>query len=176
MDSGTFLIHITDIIVIIVAVRRPRLTVYAPPSVPRLEVPEFDVEWVEYAVDPPLETMGDGRYRADLVVRWLASLGGPRPVVYVVEGDAYVPGLNFVFGLAMPDLGVAAVFTARLMGPRFLERLVKEITHEAGHLYGLGHCADPRCVMSFSNSVADVDAKTPMFCPRCRARLYARVR
>ena len=155
---------------------KPRLTVYAPRTIPPLDIPEFDARWVEWDAEPPTSVTENGRYRADLLVRWLARLGGDRPAVYVVRGDAYMVGLNFVFGLAMPDLGVAAVFTARLEGPRLAERLVKEITHEAGHLYGLGHCPDPLCVMSFSNTVADVDAKTPYFCARCRARLHARAR
>ncbi len=102
---------------------------------------------------------------------------GDRVVVGVVAGDGYVSGLNFVFGLATPDLGVATVYTWRLSdsdASRFLSRLLKEVMHELGHLLGLSHCVNPKCVMSFSNSVADVDSKDAWLCPACRVKLEGR--
>lgn len=150
---------------------RHRLVVVAPPRVGALEVPEFDVEWraVEISFAKFIEP-ARGRCRADKLVAALSS-GVGEPTVYVVDCDGYYPGLNFVFGLAAPALKTAVVFTARLRGPRFEERLVKEITHEAGHLHGLGHCRNPRCVMYFSNSLLDTDHKDPYFCDNCRRRL-----
>jgi len=50
-------------------------------------------------------------------------------------------------------------------------RAVKEAVHELGHTFGLDHCSDPRCVMHFSNMLADTDRKGREFCPSCRARL-----
>jgi hypothetical protein len=38
-------------------------------------------------------------------------------------------------------------------------------------LHGLGHCPDPLCVMSFSNTIRDVDRKNARLCPRCKSRL-----
>ncbi len=82
--------------------------------------------------------------------------------------DLTVPGLNFVFGLADPARGAAVISLARLYPEfygqprdprRFKERAVKEAVHELGHLLGLGHCPDPACVMSFSNSLADTDRR-----------------
>ncbi|MCU7788711.1 archaemetzincin family Zn-dependent metalloprotease [Pyrobaculum sp. 3827-6] len=150
---------------------RPRLVVAAPPGVGPLAVPEFDVEWrtAEIPYTKFIEP-ARGQCRADKLVAALSS-GVAEPTVYVVDCDGYYPGLNFVFGLAAPALKTAVVFTARLRGPRFEERLVKEITHEAGHLYGLGHCQNPRCVMHFSNSLLDTDYKLPYFCDTCRRRL-----
>jgi len=119
------------------------------------------------------------QYNAEAVNNYLARLfeGVARPrrilVVGVVEGDGYVEGLNFVFGLASPQLGVASVYTRRLYSERhdrFLERLAKVIVHETGHLMGLGHCQN-ECVMRFSNSLLELDAKPITFCPVCRARL-----
>jgi hypothetical protein len=38
-------------------------------------------------------------------------------------------------------------------------------------MHGLGHCPDPLCVMSFSNTIRDVDRKSARLCPRCKFRL-----
>jgi archaemetzincin len=52
------------------------------------------------------------------------------------------------------------------------ERAVKEAVHEMGHTYGLGHCRNRRCVMAFSNSLLDTDAKSRHFCARCHPLLF----
>jgi archaemetzincin len=102
-------------------------------------------------------------------------------VVLGVTGvDLTAPGLNFVFGLADPRSRAAVISLARLYPEfygqprdprRFKARAVKEAVHELGHLLGLGHCPDPACVMSFSNSLADTDKKGPGFCAPCRELL-----
>lgn len=90
--------------------------------------------------------------------------------------DAYEPGLNFVFGLASLRDKACAVFTKRLKPgvtggvvnkDLYVERVVKEVAHELGHLAGLRHCSNRECVMSFSNSVSEVDAKKRFFCEEC---------
>lgn len=105
-------------------------------------------------------------------------------VLALTEVDLYSPGLNFVFGLAQYP-GRGALVSLRRLDPRFyggkwnkrlfLERLVKEATHELGHTLGLGHCRRG-CVMSFSNSILEVDAKGGAFCPLCWGRLEASLR
>ncbi|HIC98260.1 MAG TPA: matrixin family metalloprotease, partial [Pyrodictiaceae archaeon] len=37
----------------------------------------------------------------------------------------------------------------------FKLRALKEAMHEIGHVLGLLHCTDKRCVMHFSNSIID---------------------
>ncbi|MEL9991002.1 MAG: archaemetzincin family Zn-dependent metalloprotease [Thermoproteus sp.] len=109
--------------------------------------------------------------RADRLLELLEPARGRQRRVYVVDADGYVPGLNFVFGVAYGDKAV--VFTRRLdpSSPLFDMRLAKEITHELGHTLGLGHCRNPRCVMYFSNTIVDTDLKGPGFCDRCFERL-----
>jgi archaemetzincin len=94
--------------------------------------------------------------------------------------DAYSNGLNFVFGQANMKGKVAAVYLPRLRQEfyglekdekLFLERVVKEAVHELGHAFGLGHCPISRCVMHFSNSLADTDAKANDFCHDCSSRI-----
>ena len=53
----------------------------------------------------------------------------------------------------------------------FLQRAAKEALHEAGHLFGLVHCADHSCAMSLSTGVRQIDIKRPSLCGFCRGRL-----
>jgi archaemetzincin len=85
--------------------------------------------------------------------------------------DIYSRGMNFIFGLADPIKKTALVSTYRLAGERRMERISKEVVHELGHLLGLGHCANSKCVMHFSNTINDTDEKNIEFCNKCRGRI-----
>ncbi len=90
------------------------------------------------------------------------------------DADLYVPDMNFVFGLASSDGRCGVVSSNRLKAadPRlFNERVLKEAIHELGHVLGLQHCDDPRCVMHFSNSLMDTDVKNSTLCSSCSSRL-----
>jgi archaemetzincin len=101
-------------------------------------------------------------------------------VVGIADIDLYVPRLNFVFGEADITSGTAIVSLYRLrqeyygLAPDeklFLERATKEIVHELGHTFGLGHCPNGKCIMHFSNSLADTDLKQAYFCDKCRPKI-----
>jgi archaemetzincin len=101
-------------------------------------------------------------------------------VVGIADVDLYVPRLNFVFGEADILCGTAIVSLYRLRQEYyglasdealFMERATKEIIHELGHTFGLEHCPNNKCVMHFSNSLADTDLKEANFCSSCRPKI-----
>lgn len=135
----------------------------------------------------PKEALSErrGQYHSTVILRALARNcpRDQRPLLGVTNVDIYVEGLNFVFGEADPRNQVAIISTHRLAWaytggevPRqiYEDRIVKEAVHELGHVLGLGHCPNPRCVMFFSNSILDTDRKGKEFCPRCRSKLSRR--
>lgn len=101
-------------------------------------------------------------------------------ILGITDEDLYVPQLNFVFGEAHILKGIAVISLTRLrqefyrLRPNeklFRERAIKEAIHEIGHLCGLEHCHDKRCIMFFSNSIRDTDIKGPGFCKSCKEKL-----
>ncbi len=130
-----------------------------------------------------------GQLNASRVLRLVAGLrdlsGRGGIALGLVPDDAYVEGLNFVFGLASQYQATAVVFLERLkdryglpkgMGgyvdaDTYLGRVLKEVMHELGHVFGLDHCPNRRCVMAFSNSIMDTDRKEWRYCQACAERL-----
>jgi archaemetzincin len=120
------------------------------------------------------------QYHSSKLLTSLKKLERDERVVGVADVDLYVPRLNFVFGEADMVSGTAIVSLCRLrqeyygLAPDealFLERAAKEIVHELGHTFGLGHCTNNKCVMHFSNSLADTDLKEARFCNMCRPKI-----
>lgn len=108
-----------------------------------------------------------GQYLASEFVSIAAKGGGDKNIA-VTNVDVYVPKLNFVFGKA--DLGGKGCMISiyRLLGQPLLERVKKESVHEIGHTFGLNHCPNKICVMSFSQTILDVDRKDLYPCKKCR--------
>lgn len=99
----------------------------------------------------------------------------------VASFDLYVPTMNFVFGEARLPGRVGVISTWRLR-PRlhhqndlFRDRVIKEAVHEIGHMVGLKHCYDKRCVMHFSERLADTDLKSANLCNSCQSQLMIEV-
>ena len=129
---------------------------------------------------------------SDELLRWLSMIMRNKVIkshdstkrtitLGICNFDAYSSGLNFVFGQASLTGAGAAIYLSRLRQEfyglsadtsMFIDRLLKEATHEVGHSFGLNHCSNQFCVMHFSNSIADTDRKAKDFCDICRNKLH----
>jgi len=137
---------------------------------------------LSYAYDPIRE-----QYKSPRLLMMLKHLKRQTAdkVLGVVDVDLYSPGFDYIYGEADIPAGLATLSLHRLH-PEFFgeapnqalfeERAVKEAVHELGHLFGLGHCRDKKCVMRFCPNPEDVDWKTRDICPRCALKLAIRER
>lgn len=134
------------------------------------DLPEvsYNPERQQYHSTPILKTMRNLKFNRQ------------ERILGIVDVDLYVPQLNFVFGEADPENGLALISLIRLRQeyynlPKddklFYQRAVKEAVHELGHTFGLSHCPNSRCVMHFSNSLLDTDKKDSRFCQRCQRKM-----
>jgi archaemetzincin len=119
-----------------------------------------------------------GQYNStEILKRLKANISDEiRAQIAVVNADLYASGLNFVFGEAEVGGRVSIISLARLKPtfwgePASIEllkkRARKETSHELGHVMGLRHCNNYRCVMFLSNTLGDTDRKSEKFCSDC---------
>ena len=139
-------------------------------------MPEIDIK-------PFLDSYDElrGQFLASTIAYRIARIRGDfKALLGITDVDLYERGMNFVFGVAIPPLRSAIISIYRL-DPRFYrkpynyeklgERTLKEAVHELGHVFGLPHCPDPKCVMHFSNSIFDTDFKGWRFCEKCEEKI-----
>lgn len=124
------------------------------------------------------------QYEAEPIMEAMARLDHPEAerLVGLIDADCRAAGLNFIFGQASVNGREAFVAMPRLR-PSFYGqiedktvfrgRILKEVLHELGHTWGLGHCTSARCVMHFSNTLNDTDVKEAGFCRHCRQQIKA---
>jgi len=114
------------------------------------------------------------QYQSSLFLDIIKGLEGDK-VLGVTNVDLYTPHLNFIFGQAEVNGKAAVISLFRLKfdadEKKFKDRMVKEAVHELGHTFGLDHCPNPKCVMHFSNCLADTDFKGKRYCEECKKLL-----
>lgn len=118
---------------------------------------------------------GRAQYRSNDIVDWMVASEPDGWMLALTAADLYAPERRFVFGEATLGGCCALVSLARLgegSPAQLPRRLLQEALHELGHVAGLGHCRAERCVMAPAESVADIDARSGEFCPRCAAGLH----
>ncbi|MFN7065194.1 MAG: archaemetzincin family Zn-dependent metalloprotease [Aquificaceae bacterium] len=137
------------------------------------EVFGFEVRFSHIALPPSLGYNPQRKqYKAQSLLDYISKVHYPNmlKLIALVPFDLYEERLNFVFGLSELGGRYGVVSSYRLFDKReglFFERVFKEVNHELGHTFGLMHCKIRGCVMNFSNSLFEVDAKNRFFCEKC---------
>jgi len=133
----------------------------------------FSIEFKEGLLDIDINSAYNpsrDQYNADEILEAILQRYPGVPVLVIVPYDIYVPGLNFVFGVAMFGHGAVIGLDRFRYGDNYRMRVYKTVRHELGHVFGLRHCKNP-CVMRFANSLLELDLKPSEFCDNCKDKL-----
>lgn len=136
-------------------------------------------------IDMPRKTFDKQRiqYNAAGLLKAIEAMPfhGFRKVIAVLDVDIFIPIFTYVFGEARQG-GTTAVVSLFRLGKHpdgsspthdvVYERASKIALHELGHLFGLFHCTNERCLMHFSGGVEEVDQIPLNLCRYCS--LYLR--
>lgn len=100
-------------------------------------------------------------------------------VIALTTEDLYPDDtFNFVFGMARLKARVGVFSFARYGAeqPRLaVQRAFKIMTHELGHMFGMGHCTHFACNMNGGNHLQELDATPMHLCPVCLRKLHMAV-
>lgn len=98
----------------------------------------------------------------------------------ITDVDIFEDSANLIYNFTNKEesVGLISIHRFHSAGGRalqcediFFQRLLKEATHELGHLMGFRHCFNNSCVMYFSYSINDTDKKEAFFCRECEKKL-----
>lgn len=101
--------------------------------------------------------------------------------IMFISVDLYYEGREYIFSATHIPTKTIVISLYRLSRNYSLKgyedisivrkRVFKELLHELGHLMGLDHCSNSRCVMSFSPDLYSLDEKLPFYCNSCVDKL-----
>lgn len=97
----------------------------------------------------------------------------------VTELDICTPILTFVYGESQLGGKIALISLNRIQEEgveKAFERAAKISVHEVGHLLGLEHCWEVRCLMHFSRNIEQLDSLPLQFCSACEFEISRRIR
>ncbi|OAG26826.1 archaemetzincin [Thermodesulfatator autotrophicus] len=123
------------------------------------------------------------RFFAHLIIDFLREKAGPVDfVVGLADAELYNVHHNSIISESHFQARAAVISVNKLrdflFGERpeelFRKRVYKEILRSFGHMLGLGHCRNPRCVMYPSLTLMETDLKGNSFCPECSLKLRLR--
>jgi archaemetzincin len=123
-------------------------------------LPSFEETWVPER----------GQHNSTRIIQRLAARVPEDALVYAgfTTEDLYSQGLNFVFGEGSlaNRCGVYSLHRYGAPDPAlFLRRVLKLMSHEAGHILSIEHCVHYKCVMQGANSLREDDRHPMHLCP-----------
>lgn len=145
---------------------------------PLFEVPILEHEPTSLPAsgyDPEREQYSSSQMLKNLTA-FKNTLTNVERVLGIVSVDLYADELDFIFGEADSHERVGVISIVRLQQKfyhlppdvaLFQQRILKEAAHGLGHIYNLGHCDNPACVMYFSSQIDEIDQKGNTFCQAC---------
>lgn len=110
------------------------------------------------------------QYNSTRLIERLAERAPADALIFAgfTSEDLFSPGLNYVFGEGSLSARTGVYSLHRYGTPDpalFLRRVLKLVSHEAGHILSIHHCVRWRCVMQGANSLAEHDAHPAHLCP-----------
>ena len=123
-------------------------------------IPMFEETWVAPRA----------QHNSTRIIARLAQRTPADALVYAgfTTEDLFSPGLNFVFGEGSlaNRCGIYSLHRYGTPDPaQFLRRVLKLMSHEAGHILSIEHCVRYRCVMQGANSLPEDDGHPMHLCP-----------
>ncbi len=160
-----------------------RLNVFITRDIDRMMVQriinEMTITNISAGASSPLLIYGEVRiyfphrrqYPVEKLVDMIECFVLGSPVLLLTDLDIYYADLDYVFGYTDVTKKISVVSLARLKRgvstEKLVDRTVKTAIHEIGHLKGLRHCNNKRCVMFLSFGIGDTDRKDRRFCDKC---------
>jgi len=144
-------------------------------SILKKEFPKIPTSISNKSIDLPLHAFDAKKqqYNAKLLLEAVSNLSENQQIrmIGVTEEDLFTPGLNFVFSTTQPR-GNSMIMSFKKLRPVYdlenpnlrSERYQKIILRGLGITFGFKPSSDRSCVMAFSNSLAELDAKGSQWC------------